>query len=94
MAYKLTLTPDMETVMADAMWWKFNSAVPSMGVDPPTADQKQAHAQARVKEFLLGIVREYLLHQATEAAVVTARDQINAELTAAGAAMVMERLDA
>lgn len=88
MAYKLTLTPDMETVMADAMWWKFNPAV----TDVPTAQQKQDHAQARVKEFLLGIVREYLLVQATETAVASARDQINAELATAATAMVMEHV--
>jgi len=88
MSYKFTLPPEMDVILADAMWWKFNSGVD----DEPTLEQKQAHAQARVKEFLLGIVREYQMQQGTEAAVGRVRDSVNAEIVKASAAVVIEQV--
>jgi hypothetical protein len=89
MAYRLALPAEMETTLADAMWWKFNSMV---GGEPPTFEQKQAHAMTRVKEFLLGIVREYQMQQGTEAAVAQVRDQVNAAITEASASFTIEQV--
>ena len=90
MAYRMTLPEGMDTLLADAMWWKFNpTAAPGA---EPTFEQKQEHAQLRVKEFLLQIVREYRLHLETEAAVAQVRDQINADIAQASTAVVIEQL--
>lgn len=90
MAYRMALPEGMDTLLADAMWWKFNpTAAPGA---EPTFEQKQEHAQLRVKEFLLQIVREYRLHLETEAAVAQVRNQINADIAQASTAVVIEQL--
>jgi hypothetical protein len=86
----MALPEGMDTLLADAMWWKFNpTAAPGA---EPTFEQKQEHAQLRVKEFLLQIVREYRLHLETEAAVAQVRNQINADIAQASTAVVIEQL--
>ena len=89
MAYKLSLPTEMEATLADAVWWKFNSVV--LGQEP-TFEEKRAHAMARVKEFLLGIVREYQMQQGTEVAVAQVRDQVDAAIAQASTAFVIEQV--
>jgi len=79
----------METALADAVWWKFSSAAVTQ---EPTFEEKQVYAMAWVKEFLLGIVREYQIEQGTKAVAAQLRDQVNAAIAQASTACVIEQV--
>lgn len=85
MPYKLTFPDGMESILGDAMWWKFNA-----NIQDATPEQKNEHAQARVKEFMFEIVRSYRLATELEATVSAAQAQINTDIAAASAATTID----
>jgi len=87
MPYRMTFPEGMDTVLADAMWWKFNGAVEA------TVEQKQEHAMLRVKEFLIQIVREYRLNVETEVVIASIHDQINTDIAQVREAIVIEQME-